>query len=82
VRLAGLSASGCNRPWKDLCCNTRKEDLARCVDLLSSAKWDLDARCLLEAWTQDNKEEKSWWTYPRGGGEPHTCCVSFLCAMY
>jgi hypothetical protein len=46
VRLAELSASGCNRLWKALCCNARKEDLARCVDLLSSVEWDLDAMCL------------------------------------
>jgi hypothetical protein len=32
--------------------------------------------------TQDNKEKNIWWTYPQGGGEPHTCCVSLLCAMY
>jgi hypothetical protein len=37
-RLAELSASGCSRWWKALCCNAKKEDLARCVDLLSYAK--------------------------------------------
>jgi hypothetical protein len=46
VRLAELSASGCNRLWKALCYNARKEDLARCADLLSSAEWNLDALCL------------------------------------
>jgi hypothetical protein len=46
VRLAELSASGCNRLWKALCCNARKEDLARCIDLLSSMDWNLDSLCL------------------------------------
>jgi hypothetical protein len=46
LRLAELSASGCNRLWKALCYNTRKEDLARCADLLSSVEWDLDSMCL------------------------------------
>jgi hypothetical protein len=22
-----------------------------------------------------NKEKKSWWTYPQGGGEPRISCV-------
>jgi hypothetical protein len=46
VILTELSASGCNKLWKALCCNARKEDLARCTDLMSSAEWNLDALCV------------------------------------
>jgi hypothetical protein len=27
-------------------------------------------------------KNKSWCMYPQGGGEPRTCCVALLCAMY
>jgi hypothetical protein len=37
-KLSQLSASGCNRLWRDLCCSARKEDLARCADLMSYAE--------------------------------------------
>jgi hypothetical protein len=38
MRLAGLSESHYRKLEKDLCCNTRKKDLASCVDLLSYAQ--------------------------------------------
>jgi hypothetical protein len=41
-----LSASGCNRRWKALCCNARKKDLARCADLMSYAEKDSEALCM------------------------------------
>jgi hypothetical protein len=37
-RLAELRASRCKELWKDLCCNIRKKDLERCIDLMSYAK--------------------------------------------
>jgi hypothetical protein len=37
-RLAELSVSCCKELWKDLCCSTRKKDLASYADLLSYAK--------------------------------------------
>jgi hypothetical protein len=45
-RLAELSASGCNRRWKALCCNARKKDLASCADLLSYAEKGSEALCM------------------------------------
>jgi hypothetical protein len=45
-RLVEISASGCNRWWKDLCCNPRKKDLASCVDLLSYAEKSYEALCM------------------------------------
>jgi hypothetical protein len=37
-RLVELSEICCKELWKDLCCNVRKKDLARCTDLLSYVK--------------------------------------------
>jgi hypothetical protein len=32
--------------------------------------------------TEDNKEENIWWMSPKGGGEPCTCCVAMIFAIY
>jgi hypothetical protein len=45
-RLAELSASGCDRWWKALCCNTRKKDLASYADLLSYVEKSYEALCM------------------------------------
>ena len=45
-RLVELSASGCDRWWKVLCCNTRKKDLGSCVGLMSYAEKGFEALCM------------------------------------
>jgi hypothetical protein len=57
VRLADLSASDCKRLWKDFCYKSRKEDLERCVDLLSFAELILRL-CAVRRLIKDNKEDE------------------------
>jgi hypothetical protein len=45
-RVVELSASGCSRWWKDLCCNARNKDLASCANLMFYAKKGSEALCL------------------------------------
>jgi hypothetical protein len=79
VRLAELSASGCNRLWKALCCNTRKEDLARCTYLMSSVEWNLDALCLQETLPNIIKKRRVGGRSPKVGvNHVHVVLLCFV----
>jgi hypothetical protein len=44
--------------------SSRKEDLARCAQISFPMQSGLLWLCACRILKEDNKEEKSWWTYP------------------
>ena len=60
--------------------NSKKEDLAECVQISCLMRSRILMLFTCKKIDKDNKEEELVGV-PQGGGEPHICYVGLLCAM-